>query len=76
MQDAQLSCKQAVEMCFFVVSMCFFHVMFNIKKFQKSNKTLVGEDDFVLIKDDIRELHFSKNEEEWERGKKDFKKKF
>ena len=33
-------------------------------------------DDFVLIKDDIRKLHFSKNEEEWDRGKKDFKKKW
>ena len=77
MQDAQLSCKQADETVCpnTTVLMCFFHVMFNIKKFQKSNKTLVNEDDFVLIKDDIRKLHFSKNEEEWERGKKDFKKK-
>jgi hypothetical protein len=34
--------------------MCFFHVMSNIKKFQKSNKSLVTDDDFNLIKDNIR----------------------
>ena len=51
MQDAQLSCKQAVEtVCTnTTVLMCFFHVMSNIKQFQKSNKTLVTDDDFNLI---------------------------
>ena len=78
MQDAQLSCKQAVQtVCAnTTVLMCFFHVMSNIKKFQKSNKTLVADDDFNLIKDDIRSLHYSKDEEEWENGKKEFKKKW
>lgn len=56
--------------------MCFFHGMSNIKKFQKSNKTLVADDDFNLIKDDIRSLHYSKDEEERENGKKEFKKKW
>ena len=42
----------------------------------KSNKTLVTDVDFNLIKDDIRSLHYSKDEEEWENGKKEFKKKW
>ena len=35
--------------------------MSNIRKFQKSNKTLVTDDDFNLIKDDIRSLNYSKD---------------
>jgi hypothetical protein len=38
--------------------------MSNIKKFQKSNKTLVTDDDFNILKDEIRSLHYSKDEEE------------
>ena len=45
MQDAQLSCKQAVEeVCEnTTVLMCFFHVMANVKKFKLSNRTLVTD---------------------------------
>jgi len=50
--------------------------MLNIKKFQKSNKRLVSEDDFTLIKDDIRKLRFSTSEEEWNTDKKEFEKRW
>ena len=74
MQDAQLSCKQAVEdVCEnTIVLMCYYHVMSNIKKYKLSNKSLVSDKDFEEIQKDIQQLHLSLNEKEYENGKKSF----
>lgn len=78
MQDAQLSCKQAVEeVCEnTTVLMCFFHVMANVKKFRLSKRTLVTDLDFEEIKLDLNKLHVSLNESVYEKGKIEFKKKW